>query len=431
MLLFKKNGIKVKKILFQLLVFLLPVQLSKHFWPSWAYISGIRVDYLSPTIYLTDILLTLLLAIWFIEKITKVKLLNAFYRERKTLLLLAAIFFFSVLNIAGAENPQTALFKWIKFLEMFAFTLFVIKNREFITRESLFYPLSIAVFYTTAIGIAQFVLQRTIGGPLYFLGERSFSSSTPGIALGTYFGNQLLRPYATFPHPNALAGFLVVSFFILTGKKTKKILEKFVEILVTVCFLFLLLLSSSQGAWLVFLACGFIYLLSKYKSPLAKKTVTFLVILAIALSLISPVFFQKYFSQKTYLSESVGRRISLTIASGQMVAERPVVGVGLNNFLVALKEKGGLFDLSWFLQPVHNIFLLVFAELGLFGLFLFILILTKVFRNLYARKKDTVPFVLSTLTIVLTGLFDHYWLTLQQTQLLFSLVLGLSLRKKD
>ena len=154
-----------------------------------------------------------------------------------------------------------------------------------------------------------------------------------------------------------------------------------------------------------------------------------MVILATILSLVSPILFQKFSSENTHLSEGVERRISLAISSGKMIAERPVFGVGLNNFLVALSQKGTRFDSAWFLQPVHNIYLLVFAEAGLFGLFLFVYILTKALRNLYEKNKGVSFLMLSLLAIVLTGLFDHYWLTLQQTQLLFSIVLGFSLRK--
>ena len=48
---------------------LLPTQLGKHFWPGWSLISGIRVDYLAPTIYLVDIIVIMMI----ISKITITK----------------------------------------------------------------------------------------------------------------------------------------------------------------------------------------------------------------------------------------------------------------------------------------------------------------------------------------------------------------------
>lgn len=431
MLLLKKSGIRIKKTLFKLLILLLPIQLSKHFWPSWANISGIRVDYLAPAVYLTDIVLAILLLVWFIEIVSKKRVYRSRPKNRNKFLLLLAILLFVALNIAGALNPQAALVRWIKLFQMTAFILFLVRNGRFIKRKLLFYPLSAAIVYSTAIGIAQFVLQRTLGGPFYFLGERTFGASTPGIALGYYFGNLLLRPYATFPHPNALAGFLVVAFFLVAGEKTKSQLEKVVKGLASVCTLLLLLLTNSQGAWLVLLLCGLSYLMSKTRPRLVPTTISLLFVLAVGLSVASPMFFQKLTSQDNVLSQSVERRISLTVAAGQMLGQKPIFGVGLNNFLVELNQRGTPFDLAWFLQPVHNIFLLVFAEAGLLGFFLFIYILAKAYRNLYSRKKYTIFVTLSLLAVVLTGVLDHYWLTLQQNQLLFSLVLGLSLRKDD
>ncbi|KKS80681.1 MAG: hypothetical protein UV56_C0012G0001, partial [Candidatus Woesebacteria bacterium GW2011_GWC1_43_10b] len=50
--------------IFRVLLFLLPLQIGKHFWPDWSLVFGIRVDYLSPVIYLTDILVLTLLLVW-------------------------------------------------------------------------------------------------------------------------------------------------------------------------------------------------------------------------------------------------------------------------------------------------------------------------------------------------------------------------------
>ena len=46
-----------------LFLFLLPTQLGKHFFLPFSYILGVRVDYLAPTVYLTDIIILLLVVI--------------------------------------------------------------------------------------------------------------------------------------------------------------------------------------------------------------------------------------------------------------------------------------------------------------------------------------------------------------------------------
>ena len=53
--------------LFYLLLLLLPTQLGKHFWPTFSYVLGTRVDYLSPTLYLTDIII-LFITLFYLPK---------------------------------------------------------------------------------------------------------------------------------------------------------------------------------------------------------------------------------------------------------------------------------------------------------------------------------------------------------------------------
>src|SRR5215469_9265549 len=52
---------KIESLLLSLFFLLLPTQLGKHSWPDFSYVSGIRIDYLSPIIYVTDVILVLLL----------------------------------------------------------------------------------------------------------------------------------------------------------------------------------------------------------------------------------------------------------------------------------------------------------------------------------------------------------------------------------
>lgn len=46
----------LEKVLCFLFIFFIPTQLGKHFWPEWSYVMGIRVDYLSPTLYFLDLI---------------------------------------------------------------------------------------------------------------------------------------------------------------------------------------------------------------------------------------------------------------------------------------------------------------------------------------------------------------------------------------
>lgn len=68
---------------------------------------------------------------------------------------------------------------------------------------------------------------------LWLLGERNFSINTTGIATFNWYGQVFLRPYATFPHPNIFAAYMLLSGMILvfiSGIKTPW--QKFYQLLV-------------------------------------------------------------------------------------------------------------------------------------------------------------------------------------------------------
>ena len=69
------------------------------------------------------------------------------------------------------------------------------------------------------------------------------------------------------------------------------------------------------------------------------------------------------------------------------------------------------------------IFLIIFSETGILGMLLFYFLLTKLLRKSFSK------YILMALFFVLiTGFFDHYWFTLQQNELVLSILLGLSVR---
>ena len=85
-----------------LLILLLPSQLAYHFWPSWSLVYGIRVDYLSPTLYLTDLII-----------------LGLFLTSRLRVRVPLFIIIFSVLNILISSFPLLTIYKWLRLLEYF------------------------------------------------------------------------------------------------------------------------------------------------------------------------------------------------------------------------------------------------------------------------------------------------------------------------
>jgi O-antigen ligase len=113
-------------------------------------------------------------------------------------------------------------------------------------------------------------------------------------------------------------------------------------------------------------------------------------------------------------------------ASFLMIKDYPLSGVGLNNFIVYLPNYWSLTGFTYWLQPVHNLYLLILSETGWLGLLIWLWFLFLTAQRLFLKKENK-GFLLGALSIILLlGLFDHYWLTLQQNQLLLTILLGLS-----
>ena len=424
---------KLETIVFYLLILFLPTQLGKHFWPDFSLISGIRIDYLSPTLYVTDILVFLLLLVWFIQKIqsTKFKVQKSKFR----IFLLVLCFFF--LNIYLSHNIWNGIYHLLKLLEFSFLTYYVASMIRTVRQiKKIFFLLGVGVLGESFLAIAQFVLQSSIGGLLYLFGERTFTSMTPGIANANISGRLLLRSYGTFSHPNVLAGFLLVSMICLLFSLPwiRKGFEKFFWIVILFFGSSALLLTMSRLAVVLWVALLVVVLLYQFQQTIHKIIVALLIFGSILFMLLATPFGARLL-QTNLGEESVVQREVLIQSSITLFSRQPIVGIGLGNFIPQLSTIQKPLTLGLYLQPVHNIFLLVLVETGIIGFGFFIILLVKTYRKLFTDVRVTTQllssriFLITLSVMLILGLFDHYWLTLQQGQLLLSLMLGLSWTK--
>jgi len=381
------------------LILFFPAQLGYHFWPQGAYIWGIRVDFLSPVFYLTDILVLGILIAYVVPKIKECKL---------ALAAVLAASLFLIFNICSSSRPLIALYRWSKILEM-GFLIYYFA-REF--KKDWLIPLALANFYTCLIAWGQFFKKASLGGGLWWLGERNFSLVTPGIAkiqLGSHF---FLRPYATFSHSNSLAGFLLVSCLLLLLAKGKlgKNLRVFFNVVAIISLLTMLLTFS----WSAYLAILFLLIFVFWKKwGIRGVAIGILLLIGIVLQSIKVGLLEE---------RSIMERVFLIQNALQLIKAHPSFGVGLGNFIPAQLELSFPRGQYNFLQPVHNIYLLVASETGLVGLGIFLYSLFYLFKKSHPISIISYPLFI----ILFLGLFDHYWLTLQQNMLLLALVVGMS-----
>jgi hypothetical protein len=356
----------------------------------------------------------------------------AFLKKRKSklfnksfLIKIIPLILFAFINTFSASVWELSFIKWLKIFELLLFMLTISKDNNLNVRK-IVTTFSLSVIFFGSIGLLQVIRGGTLNGIFYYLGERRFTVSTPGTSLITFFNNLVLRPYSTFSHPNSMAGYLLLVYlftnFINRPKVTKK--EKLLNLISNLIIILLLILCYSKAAFIAIICLLFIFILKIYKN----NKILYLVPLTIyILSILSPVIYSLLKFDLKVLPSTISERLVLSNIAGEVLTKHPLFGLGLNNFISNIIYSKMLRVPFWFLQPVHNIFLLTAAETGLIGLGISFYFVVKYLNYLILNKKFT--YVLILIAILVTGLFDHYWLTLQQNILLASLFLGLSLNK--
>ncbi|MBU3978385.1 O-antigen ligase family protein, partial [Patescibacteria group bacterium] len=405
-------------------------------------------------------------------------------------------FLYLLINILLSNNPLLGLYGLIKILELFFLGYYVAKNIK--TKKELAaiaIITSITVIGESLLTIVQYMHQSSINGFLYFLGERKFTSITPGIANASINGELILRPYGTFPHPNVLAGYLLCALIFIFAwfddeKDMKKKIFKTISLLLGSLALFLTLSRIAILLWF-FIAIiivfrhffpprphpviarrativgdeaipystrllrrsFFAYLNDKIRIKIYPQFLIIVIIFFIGLLIFTPVL--PRLEGTNFTEEAISQRADLLKSTLVMINERPLFGVGLFNFLPGISHIQKPLSSTLYLQPVHNIFLLVTAEIGIIGAAFFLWFLFKTYNRLLfylslrgrtelmrrsplassaerdkgvqlkqAKQSPAILLILLSVILIL-GLFDHYWLTLQQGQLLFAIILGL------
>ena len=404
-------------ILYFLILLFLPTQFGRHFWPDFSNVSGLRIDYLSPTTYVTDILIASLFILWFLPNFKKIRKLKISLPVPLMVFLI-----FLALGAFLSVSPASSLYGFLKLVEFSFFGFYTAKNIK--NLRTVVAPLSIGVAFESLLTIAQYFNSGSLGGIFYFFGERFFNSQTPGIANASLSGSLVLRPYGTFSHPNVLAAYLTLSMSLIIFTYDKlsgnlKTIYSLVLILGTVA----LLLTFSRVAILAWVVALSFWIIRRFGKSLRLKIALPILITLLLFFSVSHVGVR--FSELRLSDEAVSNRLLLSKSAFSMIWDKPILGTGLSNFLpnlpVYINSSGNVF----YVQPVHNIFLLILAEMGIAGFLFFVWFSAKTYGRIVQNKKNRLLFIILLFEILILGFFDHYFLTLQQGQLLLALSFGL------
>lgn len=419
---------KLPILLFYLFIFFIPQQFGPHFWPTFSFVKGIRIDYLSPTIYISDILILLLFLLSFKKVFTH-------SQTRSFLLSIPFITFVLILCIPFlyAQSPANLFYGLFSLMKLIYIGLFaaIVLRREHL--NTIVFVFLISALLESVLAIFQFLTQGSLGGVFYFFGERTMNLSSIGAAVISTSYGLLLRPYGTFPHPNVLGFYLLTSvllgFYILS-----KIQKKHLKLIIAGAFLVIEIAISLSFSRVVimlnilsFISIGLLY--GNVKNFRKHKL---LVAFGLTNLLVFLVFFSNRFSNIYHISSAILPRVDLMDISFKVFMQYPLFGTGLQNYLFSQVDFQRNFS-SVYLQPVHNIYLLILTQTGImgFGVVMYFFYLTYMRLKIHfsrSRKNNILRFIISLLflNILLAGFFDHYFLTIHQSQIIFALIFGLS-----
>ncbi|MBU1019546.1 MAG: O-antigen ligase family protein [Patescibacteria group bacterium] len=392
-----KNPTKLAEILLCLAVFTLPLQIFTIIDQPSLHLSGQLNQFRNATIYVTDILI-LLSALFSLPRFFKTKIQIGDKKVAIPLIILAVL----LLLQTSFSIPWTILR-----LTIFAIFYLLIINKIIAPEKAVRVFLASAAIQAI-IASAQFITQQELG--LGLLGEPSLQSE--GIAKIDIGDSKVARGYGTMPHPNVLGGLLVIA--IILGANLKKSLP-----LIAICAIGLIFtFSRSAGLTLALVALTYLVFNSKTSIKFIKKySVVTAILLIIAIA-----------AGKSTLSHLVStheitERLAQFGPTIDMIEDNPL-GVGWQNFTLEIQNYTEAKLAPWEIQPVHNIYLLSAAELSRLGLVLMVFIM---FYLLFYGPRKNLKYAIAAIMII--GLFDHYFYTLYQGQMMVLTVLAISARE--
>ncbi|HZZ98732.1 MAG TPA: hypothetical protein VFG51_02245, partial [Candidatus Saccharimonadia bacterium] len=199
---------RFQPIVFALLLFTIPSNLFAKFFVNSAYVDGLIVDYLIPKLYLSDIFVIALILLWCAE----LGFSTVAVRLRKHVISILIVLGFLALNFLASLNtghwPATLYFD-LKLLEMWGLLAWLFTHRSLLLSSKTVIALSSAIIFEAAVGVYQSIAQRSVFG-FWFFGEPMLNLDVT-VAKSNYSGALRILPYGTTPHPNILAGFMVMA----------------------------------------------------------------------------------------------------------------------------------------------------------------------------------------------------------------------------
>jgi len=452
---------KIIEYLFYAFVFLLPWQ-TKWIW-HYGKLDDEVSQYLSLSLYGTEILLFIILALAIIFKIKKKdeEQITLNIRILDFYILLSVFSLLALMSIFFAPDKLVALYSLIKLLLGFALVVFILNFKFSFKKLGLVFIA--AGLIQSLLAIYQFMTQTIWASK--WLGMAQQLITNGGVSVVESETMRWLRAYGSLPHPNILAGYLaiclillIVMLFLIKNKKQQIFLWLSLPILIA--GLFFTFSKSASIAFIIGLFfVGLLAVITKDKNNKIIFAHIILVILTISSVLIliyQDTVITRLQGETRLEARSFDERNDYFKQAQDLAKDNFLLGGGLGNYTRALYDYDEEKQPVWYYQPVHNVYFIVLIEMGVLGFIIFMVIIIEIFRRVYHFKfteysglikilknfheksisqfyKNRLFWFLAYATIFLMLLvimvFDHYLWTLYFGIMLFWLCLGLLLKQ--
>ena len=463
---------KIIKYGLYLLVFLLPWQTR---WIIKAgQLAGGYSEYSTISLYATDILIIGLLVLFIVYQLKVKRLFN--FNDNFSIYCWLAIFELIIfLSIFWATDKTVAVFSYLRIL--LALGLFWLVASFNYDRVKFVWSFLLGAALQAALAIWQFLCQSSFSNKWLGLANHppgELGSSVIEIA-DQGVGERWLRAYGGLDHPNILGALMVMAIILAcwwyftsiktTGSLNKEIdsqelkqlqfglqkkarfrnlalKERWMMIIfwpLIIIFFTALFFSFSRAAWLTLLAAisSLLAVIVVSKNLLLQKRILeIILILGVVFFILSNQFFNLFTTRLTGQErleiKSRLERIELYKNFYQLIKDNYLKGVGIGNYTIYSQGKLITNQASYYYQSVHNSFLLIWSEIGIFGLLSFLILIFLIIKKVYHQiklnlKKEKINQQIKLIllaAILLLMLFDHWWWSLHFGLISFWLITG-------
>src|SRR3989344_4800092 len=333
------------EFLFYLFIFFVPLQ-TRWIWHR-GFINGGAWEYGTFSIYGTEILLWVILILYFVQQIKSFKFqVSSFKINSKTVIILSLFGLIAVssLSIFWAGAKYVAFNSTFLSLEGAALWMFIVRFP--LDLKKIAWSFSFSGVMQSILAFWQFGTQNVYGSKWLGMAAQN-PSMVAGESVIETGSRRFLRAYGTFSHPNILGGFLVISILlsIYLYFRSKERKSQVLGLVFGITNIFGLTLTFSRSAFVAFIVSSILYLVFIFFRGKGNLTrAIFFTVMFMASTLFFGIIFQSIISPRfnggTRLEQkSIAERGEYLKESFALVQNHMAVGVGKGNFTESVRRE--------------------------------------------------------------------------------------------